>query len=33
MDLKGVDAETLSEEIPFIGVLLKKTEDLKRVGY
>lgn len=29
----GIDAETLSEEIPFIGVLLKKTEDLKRVGY
>lgn len=29
----GIDAESLSEEIPFIGVLLKKTEDLKRVGY
>ena len=29
----GIDAETLSEEIPFIGVLLKKTEDLKRAGY
>ena len=29
----GIDAEPLSEEIPFIGVLLKKTEDLKRVGY
>ena len=29
----GIDAEPLSEELPFLGVLLKKTEDLKRVGY
>jgi MoxR-like ATPase len=29
----GVPAEMLEHELPFIGVLLKKTEDLQRVGH
>ena len=29
----GVHPETLTQKLPFVGVLLKKTEDLQLVGY
>ncbi|MCH4095782.1 MAG: MoxR family ATPase [Acidaminococcus provencensis] len=29
----GVPADKLNEKLPYIGVLLKKTEDLQRAGY
>ena len=31
--ISGISPEKLTSQLPFIGVLLKKTEDLKRAGY
>jgi len=31
--LGGVDPDRLSKELPFIGVLLKKNQDLERISY
>ena len=31
--LGGVDPQKLEKHLPFIGVLLKKTEDLEKAGY
>ena len=31
--ISGISPEKLTSHLPFIGVLLKKTEDLKRAGY
>lgn len=33
LSIGGVSVKTLKKEIPFAGVLLKKTEDLKQVEY
>lgn len=31
--ISGIPPEKLTAQLPFIGILLKKTEDLKRAGY
>lgn len=31
--ISGIPPEKLTDQLPFIGILLKKTEDLKRAGY